>query len=262
MTHAILNARTVSVVRELSSEKRNGANGQYESKSITFCIAVDRDYRVPRVENGKTTTEVPTDFWLARASGAIAQTLSDCCTAKKENGKLVSRHLLLSGNFEKYRTTKMVKHKGKAHVVIRNVNINGALYNVEDDVVDVEFESEDEVENTIFVIDGFTFLDKKPDAQTASAPAAAPVAAPVATPIAATATPAAASPAQAVTATPQPVAQTIQATPDPMAAAVADMSNLAAQQMAMPATTAAPQSMAGVPVINPNFVPSGESAPF
>lgn len=255
MTHTILNARTVSLVRELTTEQRNGVNGQYESKTIMFRIAVDRDYRSTRVENGKTITETPTDFWLARASGEVAQRLNDYCTQKKENGKLVSRHLLLSGNFETYQTTKMVKHKGKAHVVIPNVNIGGAYYNIEHDVVDVEFESEDTIDNTIFVIDGFTFLDRKPDAQaTPASTAAAPTAMPVATPVAAPA-------AQTVTVAPQPATQPAQVAPDPMTAAVADMTNLAAQQVVVP-TTAAPQSMAGVPVINPNFVPSGESAPF
>ena len=48
MKTSILNARTVSIVRDLRVEKRQGANGEFESKDILFRIAVDRDYKVTR----------------------------------------------------------------------------------------------------------------------------------------------------------------------------------------------------------------------
>ena len=43
MKSTILDARTVSVVRDLRVEKRQGVNGEFESKDILVRIAVDRD---------------------------------------------------------------------------------------------------------------------------------------------------------------------------------------------------------------------------
>ena len=123
MKTSILNARTVAIVRDLRVEKRQGANGEFESKDILFRIAVDRDYKVTRQENGKTISERPTDFWLAKATRNVAQIFADHCSATKEDGKLISRHLLLSGNFENYQNTRNVKAK-----VQPQVNINGSAF--------------------------------------------------------------------------------------------------------------------------------------
>lgn len=154
MKTSYLNARTVAMVKPLTVEKRNGANGEFESKTILFRIAVDRDYKTTRTENGKTISEYPTDFWLAKATGAVAQALADNCTATKEDGKLVSRHLLLNGNFEKYNSVRKQKVSLQTQA-----NINGQIYQL--NLVDVEADVQQD--NTIFVIDSFMFLDKKPE---------------------------------------------------------------------------------------------------
>lgn len=157
MKSTILEARTVTVVRELKVEKRTGVNGEFESKDILIRIAVDRDYKVTRTENGKTISEYPTDFWLAKATGNLADVINNYCTATKEDGKLVSRHLLLSGSFENYTNTRKIKTNPQ-------VEINGVMYQL-----DLEVEAPSN--NTIFVIDSIKFLDKNPEtvqAQTAN----------------------------------------------------------------------------------------------
>lgn len=150
MKSTILEARTVTVVRELKVEKRTGVNGEFESKDILIRIAVDRDYKVTRTENGKTISEYPTDFWLAKATGNLADVINNYCTATKEDGKLISRHLLLSGSFENYTNTRKIKTNPQ-------VEINGVMYQLE---LEVEAPSN----NTIFVIDSIKFLDKNPEA--------------------------------------------------------------------------------------------------
>lgn len=150
MKSCILEARTVALVRDLKVEKKQGANGEFESKDILFRIAVNRDYKVTRQENGKTISEYPTDFWLAKAVGPIAQILKDNCCKIKEDGKLHSRHLLLSGSFENYTNTRKVQ-------VQPQVNINGVMYQLN---LEVEVPNNS---NTIFIIDGVTFLDGNPD---------------------------------------------------------------------------------------------------
>lgn len=149
MKSTILEARTVTVVRELKVEKRTGVNGEFESKDILIRIAVDRDYKVTRTENGKTISEYPTDFWLAKATGNLADVINNYCTATKEDGKLISRHLLLSGSFENYTNTRKIKTNPQ-------VEINGVMYQLE---LEVEAPSN----NTIFVIDSIKFLDKNPE---------------------------------------------------------------------------------------------------
>ena len=196
MKSTILDARTVTIVRDLKVEKRQGVNGEFESKDILVRIAVDRDYKIRRTENGKTIEEVPTDFWLAKFTGAVAQVFADHCTSTKEDGKLVSRHLLLNGNFENYTNTRKVK-------VAPQVNINGQIYQL-DLEVDVPNNN-----NTIFVVDSMKFLDKNPEASTTQTGTTVTTAsitpispAPVATPVA----PVAQAPVQVA---PQPVAQPV-----------------------------------------------------
>ena len=219
MKSCILDARTVAVVRDLKVEKRQGANGEFESKDILVRIAVDRDYKVTRTENGKTISEYPTDFWLAKFTGSVAQAFADHCTAVKEDGKLVSRHLLLNGNFENYTNTRQVK---------KQVNINGQLY-------EVEFEVENN-SNTIFVVDSMKFLDKNPANNTQNNGGVVSVT-PIATPVAPVAQPA-----------PQPVAQVAQPAP------------VVVQTVAQPVAT--PVVVVETPTVDPNFVQSGDTAPF
>lgn len=229
MKSTILDARTVSVVRDLRVEKRQGVNGEFESKDILVRIAVDRDYKVRRVENGKTIEEYPTDFWLAKFTGAVAQVFADHCTGTKEDGKLQSRHLLLSGNFENYTNTRKVT---------KQVNIGGQLYEVEFEV--------DNNQNTIFVVDSMKFLDKNPANATTQNNGGVVSVTPVAM---------AQSVASATPVAPAPVAQP--ATPVAMAQPVA------VAQPVQVATQAVDMSQAmNPPVVDPNFVPAGQTAPF
>lgn len=242
MNSSILRARTVAIVREFKVEKRQGANGEFESKDILFRIAVDRDYQVSVTENGITGKKRPTDFWLAKCTGEVAERFNKFCTAKDEQGKLVSRHLLLGGNFEQYQKPR------KIHATPQ-VNMNGQL-------VQLEFDMEVPDTSTIFIVNDIEFLDGKKDTTpanttpTATVASMTPVAqAPVqgATPVQATA-PVAQAPVQtAPVAQPvatAPVAQPVQVAPVTQAP-VADMSN------AM-----------NPPVVGAEFTPDGQTAPF
>ena len=236
MNSSILRARTVAIVRDFKVEKRQGANGEFESKDILFRIAVDRDYQVSVTENGITGKKRPTDFWLAKCTGEVAERFNKFCTAKDEQGKLVSRHLLLGGNFEQYQKPR------KIHATPQ-VNMNGQL-------VQLEFDMEVPDTSTIFIVNDIEFLDGKKDTTPANttptatiasmtpvgtAPAQAPVQG--ATPVQTTA------PAQAPVQT-APVAQPV-ATAPVAQAPVADMSN------AM-----------NPPVVGAEFTPDGQTAPF
>ena len=152
MNTTTLDARTVSIVRELTRESRTGANGQFEAVSILFKIAVDRDYKSTHTVNGKTITEVQTDFWLAKAMGKTAENFAKYCTSKKEDGKLISRRLLLNGNFENYDTIR------KENVTFENVTVEGL-----DEPITVQGVKEFKQTSTIFIVNEFRFLDRNPD---------------------------------------------------------------------------------------------------
>lgn len=242
MNSSILRVRTVAIVREFKVEKRQGANGEFESKDILFRIAVDRDYQVSVTENGITGKKRPTDFWLAKCTGEVAERFNKFCTAKDEQGKLISRHLLLGGNFEQYQKPR------KIHATPQ-VNMNGQL-------VQLEFDMEVPDTSTIFIVNDIDFLDGKKDTTPANTTPTATIAsmtpvgtAPVqgATPVQATA-PVAQAPVQtAPVAQPvatAPVAQPVQVAPVTQAP-VADMSN------AM-----------NPPVVGAEFTPDGQTAPF
>lgn len=151
MNSSILRARTVAIVRDFKVEKRQGANGEFESKDILFRIAVDRDYQVSVTENGITGKKRPTDFWLAKCTGDVAERFNKYCTAKDEQGKLISRHLLLGGNFEQYQKPR------KIHATPQ-VNMNGQL-------VQLEFDMEVPDTSTIFIVNDIEFLDGKKNAE-------------------------------------------------------------------------------------------------
>ena len=245
MKTSILNARTVAIVRDLRVEKRQGANGEFESKDILFRIAVDRDYKVTRQENGKTISERPTDFWLAKATGNVAQIFADHCSATKEDGKLISRHLLLSGNFENYQNTRNVKAK-----VQPQVNINGQTYQL-DLEVEVPVENNN---NTIFIVDSIEFLDSNPANRISSGGnASATVSSAVATPVTASPVPVAQpaqAPVQQVAKPAQPVQQVAQPVTQP--------AQVAPQAVAQPVQTQAP--IMNPPVVGAGF--DGQTAPF
>lgn len=242
MNNTILDARTVAIVRDLKVEQRQGANGTFESKDILVRIAVDRDYKVTRTENGKTISENPTDFWLAKFTGATAQAFADYCTAVKEDGKLHSRRLLLAGNFENY---------NKPRKVSKEVNINGALYNIEFEIAD---------NNTIFVVDSMKFLDKAPTSN------ATPSGAVSVTPVAVAQPVAIAQPVAQPTVVTQPVPMPVGASAQPAVistveqVAQAMVTPVAQPVMAQPIAT--PIEAPAVPTVAPGFIPAGETAPF
>lgn len=231
MKTTILDSRTVAIVKDLDVQTRHGANGEFESKTILFRIAVDRDYKTTRTENGKTISEYPTDFWLAKATGAVAQAFADNCTAKRDDGKLISRHLLLNGNFENYQSTRKQTVKSQPQV-----NINGQVYQLSLDLeVDVP------THNTIFVIDNFKFLDKKPEKMAANTGTTVSSVSSV--------TPIIAQPAQT-----QPQVQLAPAQQQPI-------------QYQQPAPVGLTQMITPIQqgqalAVDPNFVVTGEDAPF
>lgn len=145
--------RTDAVVRtvwakDLEVTTKQGVNGTYEAKQILFRVATDRNYKRSMVVNGQTVTDNPTDYILCRATGAVAQAFSDYCTAKKPDGKLISRHLYLVGHIELYTQPRRFP-------VEAQLNYNGQLLNV-------KLETEQNIEGHIFVVDEFEFLDSNP----------------------------------------------------------------------------------------------------
>lgn len=145
-TNAVV--RTVWV-KELTSEKRQGNNGEYDAKSILFRVASDRNYTRTVMKDGKQVQERPTDFALCRANGALAEVIANHCTAKNGEGKLISRHLYLDGHFEMYQSKRNFKIENSP------VNIDGVTYNL-------NFDTKQNVDGLIFVVDEMEFLDKKP----------------------------------------------------------------------------------------------------
>lgn len=247
MKTCLLDARTVAIVRDLRVEKRQGANGEFESKDILVRIAVDRDYKVTRTENGKTISEYPTDFWLAKFTGSVAQVFADHCSNAKEDGKLISRHLLLSGNFENYTNTRKVT---------KQININGQLYNV-------EFEVENN-NNTIFVVDSMKFLDKNPSNATQSSNGGVLSVTPVA-PVAGTAPVTPVTPVVPVqNATPVAPVQPVASAPVQPVTPVQTATPVTPVAQPAPVAPQVTEQIVGInpPVVDPNFVQTGETAPF
>ena len=247
MKTTILDARTVAIVKPLETTKRNGANGEFESKTILLRIAVDRDYKTTRTENGKTISEYPTDFWLAKATGAVAQAIADNCAQFKDDGKLVSRHLLLNGSFEGYQSTRKQKVNAQPQI-----NINGQVYQL-----NLNLDVDMPTNNTIFVIDSFRFLDKKPgqpQANTGTTTATVASVMPVGTVQTMIQNQAAPAPAQPVTQVMQQPMQQQQAQPVEVVA-----------NQGQPVMQVAPPAGAGItiaPTVGDGFVATGKVAPF
>lgn len=229
--NVVMDCRTVSIVKPLTVEQRNGINGSFESKEVLFKIAVDRDYKVTRMVNGKPEQSNPTDFFLAKAVGNTAQAFADYCTAKKEDGKLVSRQLLLTGHFETYQKDRPVTQTVA-------VNLGGQMYNVDVTLSVTET-------NYIFIVDKMKFLDYKPQgAQTGTTQAVV-----VGTPVP-VGTPAQNTVAQV------PVAPAVPTAPVAPATAVQNAVTQVAQDMANAMNPPV------APVVDPNFTPAGNVSPF
>lgn len=246
MNSSILRARTVAIVRDFKVEKRQGANGEFESKDILFRIAVDRDYQVSVTENGITGKKRPTDFWLAKCTGEVAERFNKFCTAKDEQGKLVSRHLLLGGNFEQYQKPR------KIHATPQ-VNMNGQL-------VQLEFDMEVPDTSTIFIVNDIEFLDGKKDTTPANTTPTATIA---------SMTPVGTAPAQApvqgatTVQTTAPVAQApVQTAPVAQPVATAPVAQPAQATPVAQAPVADMSNAMNPPVVGAEFTPDGQTAPF
>lgn len=258
MSTVKFDCRTVAIVRELQTNKRQGANGEFEEKSILFRIAVDRRYKVSRQENGKTVSQYATDFWLAKATGPQADFIANYCSAKREDGKLISRHLLVDGDFENYQKERQVTR----HVTIP-INVNGVTYTYENDIT-FTIDKKENTE-TIFVVKEIKPLDSNPEAgKAATKPANA-----VTIGGAGNLTPA---PAPAGQAAPAPVQgqQPVQTAPATSAAQSAPAPQqggvITGQPMDIGGTA---QAAAGTidgamnpPTVGEGFAPTGENCPF
>ena len=161
MMTLVLEGRTVSIVKPYKEEVRKGNNGDFTSKEIFFKVACDRDYKVTRTENGKTIQEYPTDFFLVKATGELANIFNKYATATKDDGKLQSRHILIEGSLETYRKDRKVAYD-------KQVNIGGNLYQIKD-----EFTVPDTP--VIIVADKIRFLDSAPQTQAQTQATSAPV---------------------------------------------------------------------------------------
>lgn len=148
MLRTICSGRTVWV-KDLVVEKRQGPNGEFDSKSILFRIATPRNYTRTVMKDGQQVEERPTDFILCRANGATAQVIADNCSAVDATGKLISRHLELIGHIETYVTDRTFKVENLP------VGINGQTYNL-------TFDTTQKVDGHIFIVDEIEFLDPKP----------------------------------------------------------------------------------------------------
>lgn len=148
MLRANMSARTVWV-KDLQIEKRQGQNGEFESKTILFNVATDRNYKVDQKQpDGSVKKNYPTDFYLCRAKGEVAQAIADFCSAKNAEGKTISRRLNLFGHIETYK-------KAQAFDATANVNFNGAVY-------PVTIKHEEQIDGMVFVVEEFEFLDSNP----------------------------------------------------------------------------------------------------
>lgn len=149
MLRTYCSGRTVWV-KELTTEKRQGPNGEFDAKSILFRIATPRNYTRTITRDGQQVEERPTDFILCRANGTTAQIIADNCTATGADGKLISRHLELIGHIETYVTDRTFK--------VENLPLN--IANV--GTVNVSFDTTQKVDGHIFIVDEIEFLDPKP----------------------------------------------------------------------------------------------------
>lgn len=143
-------------VKELVTVKRQGNNGEYDSKSILFRVATPRNYTRTVMKDGQQVEERPTDYILCRANGATAQVIADYCSAVDAEGKHISRHLNLVGHIETYQTERNVKIENLP------VGLNGQTYNL-------TFETPVKQDSHIFIVDELEFLDPKKETPVQSA---------------------------------------------------------------------------------------------
>lgn len=150
MMKAILDARTVSIVKPYTEEKRQGASGEFTVKEVLFKIAVDRSYKTAKTENGKPSSDYPTDFFLAKATGNTAEAFAKYCSGTKADGKLQSRRLLLVGTFETYNKPRIYE---KDFQVQAPTSGEQFTIRIHDELADT---------NVIFIVESMSFLDSNP----------------------------------------------------------------------------------------------------
>lgn len=139
--------RTAKILKDYQAVTRTGRNGEWESKSVMFSLAVDRDYKQM---NDKGELERHTDFIPVRATGPIAECFNKYCNDRNEEGKLVSRLIQVSGHVEQYDKERTER-----------IELGGQQY-------DVTF---NETNKTIFVAEKIKFLDapkKKAEGQSST----------------------------------------------------------------------------------------------
>jgi hypothetical protein len=163
MLRGSMSVRTVWV-KDLVVEKRQGQNGEFESKTILLNVATDRNYKVDQKQpDGSVKKVVPTDFYLCRAKGDVAQRIADFCSAKNAEGKTISRRLNLFGHMETYK-------KGQTFSPTANMQFpDGNVY-------PVTITHEEQIDGTVFIIEEFEFLDSNPANKDNNAVKTAPVA--------------------------------------------------------------------------------------
>lgn len=152
-------------VGDLQTKEVTGADGKpFTSQSIMFRIATKRDYYITRTVNGEQLRERPTDFFSCKATGALAKLIADYASDRKEDGKLVSRLVELSGHMETYKSKRVEK---KTH-----------RFQIGNDLCEAEIEHEVETMEHIFMVDSLNFLDsnKSESAKTSTTKSTEPIA--------------------------------------------------------------------------------------
>jgi len=250
--------RTGSLIAPYKCEKRTGANGSFESKSICFNVAVDREQTQIVNENGQNVRRPITDWFAMRVVGNAADIMNTYGTATN-NGKLISRRLLVGGHIERYdRTWTNPKGKIKAFDVTLP---DGKIYTIPEH----EGPTEETYKETILVITSVKFLDSNPVKATGTTtiPSGTPIMAqPVATPTNGIATIASATPVGKAE-SPAPVQNApITNFAEQVQQAAA---KVAAEQNAKPENEqpiGMPMGMATAPSVSNGFTATSDTAPF
>lgn len=210
-------ARTVRIIKPYSNVQRTGRNGVWNSESVMFSIATDREYKSTVThDDGTVGQERKTDFFACRATGPIARLFNQYCSAMKTdeqgNQKLVSRRLYIKGHLENYQADRD-----------EVIQIEGLPQPVQVKLPDTR---------TIVVVESIEFLDADPVKKANAQAQATPVA--YAQPIPAQGY---AQPAPAVAPAPQ------MAYAQPYAQSAPAVAPASQPQMAMPAMPMAPEAI-------------------
>lgn len=238
MQRFIADGNVVRITRGLQTF--TGNNGQ-QVPQLFFTLAIKRNYQAGQGDN----RDYPTDFMHCKVTGRNAEIFNQYCSQVDQNGKLISRHLMVEGEITQYKTTR------KVEVPALQVNLGGQMYSIQPDPVEIPDTG------TTLEVDRISFLDYKnnntQNAQATVQPVAQgtqiamPVATPVANPVAqVVAAPQQVNVPQAVAQTAQPVAPVIQAAqPTQVVAPVAQPTAQVAQPVANAQVT--PQMVMNAP---------------